>query len=664
MVAFSQLLAIVVLLLVVLFAAGPPSNVISNALQNTAKVFGLDIGTPNIASFTATPSKDGGVQFKLSIGGNKDNVVLEIYSAAASEDKKRQPPATVLKSPDVAIHDLAHLVYTSGTEKPEAVTNVECPKDGGKCCVVALQVSAACIKDKLAPDWYRFSACLKKKGTDTCIDSKDSILGLYTEDYVELLNLPIAGCKDSTFHDCNVIECKKELINTNLMERFASPLDLRRRSGVLRDISVKFRAEKAAEPGFDVASNCGLVGDAKGNIITDDKKLEATQLLLAGCRDKDIDDLNVKVARARMLEFAYEDTANEVNSEGKYKDHIGRISFWAEQAVKMTMSCTKGWLPAPKGAYSQLAKLGWVPRASTGGGQWEGKVNTELGKVLASLSPILTELEVTANSEKQLAVSWTLIAGSETIDSYDITLFRTDAAITTSWSGAMSLNAEGKIKLLSVPLPLGHPTITENFYTYPATGSLPSDQMGAYWFSLFALDGRDQQLKEVMIGVYNDQFVEGYRDFPSVDVDDACGSGCDVAGRKENALGSDNFGWSRPTGSPLTYTEIAFFNNKNNNAFQSSCHLEPKEKGQKRISGCLGSEVSLIYADVVKAYVSNNNLPAGKTAEDILKISCIDEKSWLDSELKYKSTRIREVCEAKSSLNSKLDKMGWAFVGS
>src|SRR3989344_2140775 len=248
MVAFSQLLALVVLLLVVLFAAGPPSNIIVKTAQNTAKIFGLEIGPPSIASFTATKSNNDGVHFKLAIGGNKENYVLEIYKAAASEDRNKQPPATpatVLKAPDAVIHDLAHLVYTSDTDKPVAIPDIVCPGDD-ECCRKKM-VQPNCIEEKLAPDWYKFSACLKKKGSDVCVDQQDVTLGLYTEDYVEFLNLPIDGCKDtafdgSTFGNCNVIECKKKLINKDLNDpqQIASGI----RKALVAEISQEFNARR------------------------------------------------------------------------------------------------------------------------------------------------------------------------------------------------------------------------------------------------------------------------------------------------------------------------------------------------------------------------------------------------------------------------------------
>lgn len=359
MVAFSQLLAIVLIAVVILFVA-PAKHLIASTADNTLKVFGIDIGKPSIASFTATLSSDGGVLFSVSIGGNRNDVVLEIYWAKASEDKA----ATVLEAPN-ANYSSDHLVYTSSTDEVEAVFSVECPGQD-KCCRIK-SVQPNCITAKLAPDWYRFSAVLKKK--EKTVDVKDALLGVYTESYVELLNKPITGCKDSEFWNCNVIECKKELINTNLLDPL-NILEFRRDSGILWKISKEFTDEKATEPGFDVASNCGKVGDVFGNVITNTKDRKAQYFVLTGCRDKDIDDLNVKVARVRMLESAYEDTGQTVKSEAQYKDpkYTGRISFWVDQAVRMTMSCTRplGWSNAPKGAYSQLAKLGWVPWPPTG----------------------------------------------------------------------------------------------------------------------------------------------------------------------------------------------------------------------------------------------------------------------------------------------------------
>ena len=93
--------------------------------------------------------------------------------------------------------------------------------------------------------------------------------------------------------------------------------------------------------------------------------------------------------------------------------------------------------------------------------------------------------------------------------------------------------------------------------------------------------------------------------------------------------------------------------------------MEPAKKGQARISGCLGSEVAVLYLDVLTEYaktVPSSGFRVGKTVADLLKFDCWTE-DWMSGYSRWKDT-VWPVCQAKSSLKTALDKMGWGYISS
>ncbi len=430
MAGLNQVLLAIMMAIVVFAAVKGGGGPIAQAFENTAEIFGLDIGKPRIGSFTAVPVDSDGdnkfeMKFDVSIAGNKKDVILEIYESKASDAKEPDgSPAKVLKAPDPKFGP-DDRIYTSEDTADKLVElaktgvfSITCPTEEG-CRSKVLKKP----RSEFKPDWYKFSAVLKKKGKT--VFQSDALVGFYDEAYVELLDKSLPGCNDD-WGNCNVVQCKKKVINSNLFSGAGAPLETRRQSGLLREVSEDFRDEKElAEPGFKGRSNCGEVGDALGKVIKDDKDISASFFVLNGCSDKDVDDLNIKVARIRMLENAFQETGNVVNSEDKYKNYFNRLDDWKEEANKLTMSCTRTWdrftTIKPKGALSEVARLGWHRIPETGGfDEWKNKVNTELDRVLRDeLDPAIVNLRTEVGLSKAIALTWGAL-GYGNIDHYEV----------------------------------------------------------------------------------------------------------------------------------------------------------------------------------------------------------------------------------------------------
>lgn len=206
-------LATIALVVIVIFTVPPVKDKIYAATENVAKVAGLDTGKPRIGSFTAVPVDSDGdnkfeMKFEVSIAGNKKDVILEIYESKASDDLT----ATELKPP-IPKFDADSLIYT--TEGSEEMGSIEggiltkkCPGAGG-CSKIDIIKNP---RSEFKPDWYRFSAVLKKNGKT--VYQSDALAGIYTKDYIELLDKPVQGCDD-----CNVKECKRKILIGSLPPR-------------------------------------------------------------------------------------------------------------------------------------------------------------------------------------------------------------------------------------------------------------------------------------------------------------------------------------------------------------------------------------------------------------------------------------------------------------
>ncbi len=635
---------------------------IAHAGDKISDLVGFPLGPPSIRSFTATPDGKGNMEFKLSLAHSTSDtelLIYQLYTPTPDKDLNNMAPDYTEKN---VVFDLLPDTTTEagqklGEELENGVIKRACPKDVDKTpgkhgCTSSLTYQ---------PGGYKFVAVLMKRGESTSVDSKDVITGFYDENYVEMLNTPVFGCEDSNFQNCNVIECKKKLINVDLNDPFLVARDVRK--PIVAEISNEFKTKR---PG------CGDYQDV----------VETFKLNVDGCTKEEVDELNIQMVRARLLESAFEYSTQSIRSEDEYVTNLGKLKldFWKEQAVRMTMSCTTslGGLKTPKGAHGLLQSLGWqfVPIGETPK-IWKGRVNTELNRILDSLlKPVIIDAVAGTNKDNQLELAWKLPVGKDSLTQYQLKLFHSSAALDEGLTDAKEQEADKKIKLTDVAVQ--QPGKSDLLFKYPDAGSLASAQMGSYWFELATFVGQNEISKvDVHTGMYDNNYIELYRDL--IGVDDACDSNCDVLGKKEAALGSDKLGLCRPsdencdgkyTGFQLAYLELAF--NKHEAEFQFACHPPKLQRGnfldaEWLTPGCLPREIDILYREVVTAYAAalpKDVLPLGKTVADLLSVDCNKEGQigWMGK--RYEENGIKAVCDAKNRLKEKLVEFKRGYTGS
>lgn len=484
-------LIIAVLVAFVVLSVKPVKDIAFAATENTAKVFGLDIGKPRIGSFTAVPLDSDGdkkfeMMFELLIAGNKKDVVLEIYESKASD-----VVASELKAPDPEF-DADSIIYTTeGSGEMDdikgGILSKKCPGDGG--CRKILIIKNP--RTEFKPGWYKFSAVLKKRGKT--VYQSETLMGFYTEDYVELLDKPIAGCNDPAYGNCNVVECKKTLINTDLYH-FTAPNNIKfdLRAPVAQKISDEFRA--TPRTGY----YCGRMekppGQPTGILVTE------------GCTNDEIDELNKMVVRARLLEYANM-VQPDVMSEDDYGKYINELGSWKGKAVEMTMSCTQpsGWRHAPKGAYSELEKLGWLRVPERGGfNYWETEVRAMLDVVLKSkVPPGIEWFKVTPKPDMTFEASWKPTeVGINNIKSFQV-------------RRAYSKFAKGIDLVKGVNNPESSLIFAEIQDPAARSKALPKGDFGMHKYILSVIYVKDKEnkvsdSKEYATGLFNDFFPDSY----------------------------------------------------------------------------------------------------------------------------------------------------------
>lgn len=377
--AAKGIIALIAILLIANFY-GTPRKVANAGFETANKVtedLGLNdlISIPKIISNTLSLNSEKALvaTFKLNKDGEK------LVSGAGNI----RVIFSYRELPDDSLRDVCTAFRVAGSggssqEEANHAKGFDCDISDEDSTVSGGSLSTAVLnswisgEEKPAPSGeYRATISIKGKSDKDFQEGKESLhYKFYTEEYVEMLNKQIGGCFDD-FGNCNVIECKKQIINFYFLNPQA-PGALQLRKDLVVEISEEFRKER----GYNLPNKCGTfesVYRGKINFFKSDE-----------CTDKDIDDLNIKVARARLLESAFESTGQAVKSENDYKKWIDLLDLWKKEAIDITMSCTKTWNVAttikPKGAFSEMEKLGWTKVGSFD--KQEGKIKAELDRVL------------------------------------------------------------------------------------------------------------------------------------------------------------------------------------------------------------------------------------------------------------------------------------------
>ncbi len=183
-------------------------------------------------------------------------------------------------------------------------------------------------------------------------------------------------------------------------------------------------------------------------------------------------------------------------------------------------------------------------------------------------------------------------------------------------------------------------------------------------------DSNFGESKETTFKFFNSRYIETYRFEAARST--FCGKDCDVVGKKESALGNDKLGWCKVSdkncdgiqaGTSKTYAEMAY--EKLKSKFLAGCILQPSLKGEARISGCVESDVDMMYTEVVTEYAKNVDINAfvgNKRDVTTLLAGDCSANGWMDGYKTHRENGIRDVCNSKNKLQAKLKDAGWNYV--
>ncbi len=296
---------------------------------------------PSIGYFTVAVDAKDNTQFAVKYGilGNYGDVEKVVVSRGYSNDIDVLPSngnRVKVDSLSLKKDNVLTILKDSDGSPPLPKIKIEEKREG---------------KEFGRTGWHEFTIEVELSNAD--VDSKDVLLGLYDEEYVETLDTPIKGCGNDFFKGCNVIECKKAL-----MER-----DLTATLGTQKDITRIFNED--IKPESCVKSESSTF-----------KKFEV-------CDKNRIDELNTKFARIRLLKIINEKEGT--GFEAEYYKYAAKLEGYKRLAVEQSLQCSHGMKDSFDGVYAFLDKNGWQ-RLPTGSKlkEWEGKIMDNLNKKLDS----------------------------------------------------------------------------------------------------------------------------------------------------------------------------------------------------------------------------------------------------------------------------------------
>lgn len=339
---------IVIVVVTGLFMLGPAKNAKSSTISFLDQL--LPFVSPKVNDFTAAPVtlSDGtfGMKFILGTGGNTDGAVLKIYLTKASDD----PNAPELKAPAPG---KTTLVYDGSADSEKTKLKNSKPTLPISCSSAPSSVSDNGCKAgnfiPTAPDWYTFNAVIEKGGKTV---EKAASVGLYNENYVELLSKTVSGCSSAAINNCDVIACKKQKMNDAIGRR------------------INYATNLAIQ----------LASESNGCSISYDPQTYA--LKFHGCDAQAVDNFNTKFARVYMLLDA--NTIRGITSESQYANYPADIDTFKLLAIQDALQCTQGGqgIGSFQGTYAKLASLGWQKIPNQPHNIWLTKVDNSLNSVL------------------------------------------------------------------------------------------------------------------------------------------------------------------------------------------------------------------------------------------------------------------------------------------
>ncbi|MBI2145425.1 hypothetical protein HYU18_03835, partial [Candidatus Woesearchaeota archaeon] len=351
---------------------------------------------------------------------------------------------------------------------------------------------------------------LRGKDDSGFYNRKDGTYRFFMEDFVELLDKPIADCKAVTFSNCNVIACKK-----SSMEALTEP----------------------GLPEVEKIANAIISGScAKYD------KTKSPRVDFSGCTNEQVDKLNSRFARLAMFRAAREVTGT-IKSEDEYGNYPEKLGDFMSFAIDESLKCSKG-AGIFKGVYGHLEDRGWKPVGDLK--ERETAMSLELNTLLDNMEPVIGNLRAFGSGRK-LTLAWEVIVGKNSLSAYYMEVARSQYAPDKALPKDSLAKFFKDKKITFIPITVfktpGKPDLSVQF---PDGKDISSSEMGTYWFKLTPISSYLGETREVAVGIYDNQYVEWYRDGEKID--DACGGDCNVAGKKESALGDNDLGWKNLPG--------------------------------------------------------------------------------------------------------------------
>ncbi len=419
--------------------------------------------------------KEGDIKVIFSYKQLPDDALRSVctaYRDQAQEENIKEEEIAHVKGFDCEIHEI-HDGSTTTAILNNWIKGVKKPIQGGE---------------------YRATVSIRGKGDQNFGEDKQSLVyKFYTEDFVELLNLPISGCEGSFFSNCNVIECKKKMVNNALG---TAPADIK--------VSLK-----------------KIMGELdSGNCITYDEV--SGKVNFDACDPAGVDEFSKKFSRVLMLKNANEITGT-VKSEDGYASQVDKLGDFKSFAIYESLYCSRGpsgqWESSvtPKAAkgspYGILAlKYGWKPVPGESFDKREKDTAKMIDDFLANINkPAIGMLKAESLDNRQLSLSWEIPIGVNKVKegSYKVSHFH------TRWLNKLSDENQkvefGKSPFV-LPVKKDESSVLKSFKT-------PEDEAqltGKHDFEvrLFAgagSTGAELFLAKATTGFFDDAYIETYK---------------------------------------------------------------------------------------------------------------------------------------------------------
>ncbi|MBI2142721.1 hypothetical protein HYU20_00035 [Candidatus Woesearchaeota archaeon] len=521
------------------------------------------------------------------------------------------------------------------------------------------------------PGEYTITVSFEKKDKGkTYKGGEDASFSFFTKAYLEKLDKDVKGCPD-----CNVKECKRKVVRDSLFPRnciYGVKVVYNR---AFNELYPPISGPVLTSPEFASCQYPPSMLPITNNDATGFKAEDAFKL----CPSEEINKLHQKAASWVFFDYACkeagmaDETVKEVENLFKTdKNGLTGLSVASSETQIKLSGCVRN-------AEQAFTGLGWsfflTEEDRKGYNVPEGLMTAPhdmaqtdamkaIDKYLQSeLPPLIRNLKAAVEPAGKISLKWDLPVGSNNVKNiglaYMYRSFVSSSDVFTSLPVVVPLNKASRSYTLT-------PKEFTGQHRFIVTAESANPVADSKNFP--KLDGTVQlDTEQADIGIYNNNYIELYRDLKNVD--DACGEGCNVVGRKEDALSNDKLIIGKTQNSLLFQAEADAINEGKLN--DKTCKLYINEKGRERFrnqrerTACTEKEVDALFTKVVEKYANVKGLPvadgAQKVVSDLLKPECADEQELLDDS-RYKDTGIKQVCEAKKKLRAELENAKWVYL--